>query len=166
MTNTICTALMASIVIAFAVTADASSRGAVTDLRLPRFVSIDAGKAYARRGPSRTYRIDWVYQRKGLPVVITAEYEHWRRVEDHDGKGGWMHYALLSRQRTALVKSSTASMRVRPDRASPTVAVMQQDVVAQVDECTRSWCWLEKNGYEGWVSKERLWGVRPGEIIE
>jgi len=33
----------------------------------------------------------------------TAEYEHWRRVEDQDGAGGWVHYSLLSGVRSVLV---------------------------------------------------------------
>lgn len=99
-------------------------------------------------------------------MVITAEYEHWRRVEDHEGAGGWMHYALLSGNRTALVKSTSAPMYMFPDPTSPKIAILEQDVVAQIDECIRSWCLLEKNGYEGWVSKTLLWGVRLEEIVE
>lgn len=159
-------ATLALIATVLAGRAGEAARGVVTDLPLPRFVSIGADKANARRGPSLRYQIDWVYQRKGLPVIITAEHGHWRRVRDHDGKGGWMHYALLSGVRTGLVKSANAPMRLQPDINSYKVAILEQNVVAQIDECIRSWCWLKENGYEGWVSKNHLWGVQPGEIIE
>ncbi len=159
-------AVLASITMISEVRADGITRGTVTNLPLPRFVSIGASKANVRRGPSLSYRINWVYQRNGLPVMITAEYGHWRRVVDNDGKGGWIHYVLLSGRRTAIVERAVAPMRVLPNRDAPKVAVLEQDVVAQIDECTRAWCWLEANGYEGWVARERLWGVELDEIIE
>ena len=71
-------------------------RGPVTNLPLPRYVSLKASKANVRRGPSRTHRIDWVFTRKSMPLQITAEYGHWRRVRDIEGAGGWVHYSLLS----------------------------------------------------------------------
>lgn len=145
--------------------ADKATRGAVTGLPLPRFVSIKAIKAHARRGPSLTHRIDWIYQRKGLPVIITAEYGHWRQVVDCDGQGGWIHYALLSGVRTVLVESEVAPMRVRPETDAFEVAILKQGVVARLDECTKAWCWLEAEKYEGWVAKDHLWGVKISEII-
>lgn len=159
-------AMLALIMSVSAGWAEKVTRGPVTNLPLPRFVSVKAAQANVRRGPSLTYRIDWVYQRKGLPVLITAEHGHWRRVVDRDGLGGWVHYVLLSGSRTAQVESEAASMRLEPDADARKVAILEQGVVAQIDECTRGWCWLEKNGYEGWVAKDRLWGVRPREIVE
>ena len=67
-------------------------RGSVTNLPLPRFVSLKSSEVNVRRGPSLTHRIDWVYKRRDLPVEVTAEYGHWRRVRDRDGAGGWVHY--------------------------------------------------------------------------
>ncbi len=46
----------------------------------------------ARRGPRLTHRIDWVFTRAGMPLRITAEFEHWRRVEDSEGVGGWVNF--------------------------------------------------------------------------
>ena len=44
-----------------------------TGLPLPRFVSLKSNKVNLRRGPSLDYKIDWVYQRKHLPVMIVSE---------------------------------------------------------------------------------------------
>src|SRR5688572_29458134 len=41
-------------------------------LPLPRFVSLKADKINVRRGPSSEHQVAWVYQRKGLPVEVTA----------------------------------------------------------------------------------------------
>ena len=60
----------------------AGERGPVTGLPLPRYVSLKASEANVRRGPSLTHRIDWVFKRRDMPLRITAEFGHWRRVED------------------------------------------------------------------------------------
>lgn len=141
-------------------------RGPVTNLPLPRFVSLKTAKANVRRGPSLGHRIDWVYQRRDLPLKVVAEYGHWRRVEDRDGQGGWVHYALLSGVRTALVDSGEASLRLRPHEKAPVMAVARRGVVARIDECDLRWCRLRKDGHSGWAEKTALWGVSPSEIIE
>ncbi|NNF73231.1 MAG: aspartyl-trna synthetase, partial [Rhodobacteraceae bacterium] len=79
------------------------TRGPVTNLPLPRFVSLKASEGNVRRGPSLSHRIDWVFTRRDMPLEITGEYGHWRRVRDRDGAGGWMHYSLLSGARTVIV---------------------------------------------------------------
>ena len=54
-------------------------------------------------GPAKTYEIKWLYQRAGLPVEITAEFENWRRIRDSDGTEGWVYHSLLSGRRTGMV---------------------------------------------------------------
>ncbi len=41
--------------------------GCVTNLPLPRFVSLKGDEGNARRGPGLTHRIDWVFTRPGMP---------------------------------------------------------------------------------------------------
>ena len=55
--------------VAGAVAAESAAvRGPVTNLPLPRFVTLKAGEANVRRGPSLTHRIDWVFTAKGMPL--------------------------------------------------------------------------------------------------
>jgi len=136
--------------------------GPVTGLPLPRFVSIKAAEAFARRGPSRSHRIDWVFQRRNMPMQIVAEYGHWRRVIDRDGAGGWMHYAMLSGVRTAIVEVDMLELRARPEPDAPVRAQAEMGVVAFVEECADSWCLLEVGGRSGWVPDTTIWGVDPG----
>ena len=75
---------------------NAAERGPVTNLLIPRYVSLKASEANARRGPSLSHRIDWVFKKKGMPLEIYGEYDNWRRVRDAEGAGGWIHYSLLS----------------------------------------------------------------------
>ncbi|MEM9498204.1 MAG: SH3 domain-containing protein [Pseudomonadota bacterium] len=141
-------------------------RGPVTNLPLPRFVSMKASVGNVRRGPSLTHRIDWVFRRRDLPLEITAEHGHWRRVRDSDGAGGWVHYSLLSGTRTAIVEAELLALRVSPDPASREVARLEVGVVGRIDECGRDWCRLSAGGYRGWVEKHHVWGVGDSEILD
>jgi SH3-like domain-containing protein len=136
--------------------------GPVTGLPIPRFVSIKAAEAFARRGPSRSNRIDWVFQRRNMPMQIVAEYGHWRRVVDRDGAGGWMHYAMLSGVRTAIIEVDMLELRARPEPDAPVRAQAEMGVVAFVEECADNWCLLEVGGRSGWVRDDTIWGVEPG----
>ena len=139
-------------------------RGPVTNLPLPRYVSLKAAEGNVRRGPSLTHRIDWVYTRRNMPLRITAEHGHWRRVEDRDGQGGWVHYSLLSGVRTVIVEDEMLNMYTRPDPAAPVSAALEKDVIARLGKCNESWCQLRSGGYKGWAYKENLWGVAASEI--
>ncbi len=141
-------------------------RGCVTGQPLPRFVSLKGEEGNARRGPGLTHRIDWVFTRPGMPLKITAEYENWRRVEDQEGAGGWVHYVLLSATRTALITLDMAELHADPDGASRVVAQAELGVVAKILECESNWCRLSAGGEKGWVEKSAIWGVLPDEIIE
>ncbi|MDQ2093577.1 SH3 domain-containing protein [Rhodalgimonas zhirmunskyi] len=168
--------------------ADGKTRGAVTNLPIPRFVSIKTDECNVRRGPSLSHRIDWVFKRKDMPVEITAEHGHWRRVRDRDGAGGWVHYSLLSGTRTVIVTGSvtgadegqtgdapasseaagaqTIDLYMRPDAQSQVVARLESGVVARLGECDPEWCKLRAGGYRGWTRKSMIWGVEPDEIRE
>lgn len=144
----------------------AQERGPVTNLPLPRFVSLKANEANARRGPDVSHRIDWVYQRRDLPLRVTAEFEHWRRVEDMDGQGGWMHYALLSGVRTGMVHADMTPMRARAHPEAREVALLERGVIGTLRSCDPVWCLMSVDAAEGWVPKAALWGVAPDEVIE
>jgi SH3-like domain-containing protein len=141
-------------------------RGPVTGFALPRYVSIGASEANARRGPSRSHRIDWVFTRRGMPVMIVAEHGHWRRVVDRDGVGGWMHYSLLSGVRSAIVQVDMLALHSRPDASSPVRARAELGVIGRLRECRPDWCLMETGGYRGWVDPRALWGVEPGEVFD
>ncbi len=144
----------------------AQERGPVTNLPLPRFVSLKAGEGNVRRGPGLTHKIDWVYKRRHMPLEITAEYGHWRRIRDRDGAGGWVHYSLLSGVRTVVINQDLLSLHRRPDGHSEIRAQAENGVIARLGACSLDWCQITVNRLSGWVPKSALWGVRPEEIRE
>jgi SH3-like domain-containing protein len=140
------------------------NKGPVTNLPLPRFVTLKGSEGNARRGPGLTHRIDWVFTREGMPLKITAEYEHWRRVEDFDGAGGWVHYSLLSGVRSVLVSQDMAQAFSRPDPQSDVLFQSEMGVIGKLLQCEGSWCRIAVEGEKGWLPKTALWGVSVAEI--
>ncbi|WP_246082448.1 SH3 domain-containing protein [Rubellimicrobium rubrum] len=140
--------------------------GPETNLPLPRYVSLKTDEGNARRGPALDQRIDWVFTREDMPLQITAEYGHWRRVEDRDGEGGWVHYSLLSGTRTVIVDQDEMPLRTRPDEGSQAVALLEQNVVARLESCEAGWCRISAGGYGGWAPKDAIWGVGADEVLD
>lgn len=81
----------------------AQQTGPVTGLPVPRFVSLKSDRVNLREGPSKDHRTIWIFQRAGLPVEVTAEFDIWRRIRDSEGSEGWVLHSLLSGRRTAIV---------------------------------------------------------------
>ncbi len=140
--------------------------GSGSGLPLPRFVSLKTSEARARRGPSLTHRVDWLYTRRDLPLQVTGEFEHWRRVEDSEGQGGWIHETLLSGVRTVVVIRDMTPMRSSPQPTAHEVALLENGVIAHIMECAPEWCKLSIGGERGWVNRESLWGLFPDEVLD
>jgi SH3-like domain-containing protein len=139
-------------------------------LPIPRFVSLKAEKVNVRRGPSSDHPVAWVFQRKGMPVEIVAEFENWRRIRDSDGSEGWILQNLLAGKRTAVVapwrKGETLPLHASADAGSSVVAKLGVGVVSDVVTCTGDWCEVTVDGYDGWIEQASLWGVYPGEKVD
>lgn len=146
--------------------------GSVTGLPVPRYVSLKTDRVNLREGPSKEHRTRWVYQRAGLPVEVTAEFETWRRVRDADGTEGWVLHSLLSGRRTALVapwsrnKDEVFPMRGAASEDAVVVARLQPGVVTNVASCANSWCRVSVGNINGFIRQERLWGVYPNEKVD
>ena len=141
-------------------------KGDVTGLPLPRFVSVKSNKVNVRRGPNSTYQIDWIYTRYGVPLKVTAEYENWRRVEDFQGEGGWVHSRLLSGTRFVIFLENSTLLKRRPNERSPTLAVIQKGVIARLSDKIALWCKISTQGYSGWVRSAQVWGTSSDNTKE
>src|SRR5579863_3510331 len=128
------------------------------------FASIKSDKIFMRVGPGDQYDVKWVYHRKGLPVEVLGTYDAWRRVRDMDGEIGWIHTALLSRERTAVVTGQGTAPVLRDAEAnSRVIAEAKPGTVGRLRHCEAISCEVKFEGAEGWVSRSRLWGLRGGE---
>ena len=151
--------------------AQGQAAGSASGLPVPRFVSLKSDKVNMHIGPAKTYEVKWLYQRAGLPVEITAEFETWRRIRDADGTEGWVYHSLLSGRRTGMVTARVAddlvTLHEKPDAQSVVTARLERGVIASVKRCTGAgWCYLAGRGFEGFVQQTRLWGVYPNEKVD
>ena len=137
---------------------------------IPRFVSISAEKANLRKGPGRKYPIAWVYLRRGLPLEVIGEYEHWRKVRDRTGETGWVHRALLTKRRKALVVAADSQMPVAffdaPSLSAQPGFYAETGAIGDVVRCSGEWCEIAFDDLDGWVRRGFLWGVYPQEVID
>jgi SH3-like domain-containing protein len=145
--------------------------GTATGLPVPRYVSLKSEHVNLREGPSKDHATKWIYQRAGLPVEITAEYEIWRRIRDSEGAEGWVLHSLLSGKRTVLVSPWKKDAPPFPLRSEPgddarITAKLSPGVIAGVKKCDGTWCRLKGEGYDGYMPQTVLWGVYPGEKVE
>jgi SH3-like domain-containing protein len=144
--------------------------GPVTKLPLPRFASLKTDRVNLREGPSKDHATKWVYERAGLPVEITAEFEIWRKVRDSEGVEGWVLHSLLSGRRTALVtpnkKGENSKLLARASASAELAATLQSGVIVNIRNCDGAWCLIDGDGFKGYIEQEKLWGVYPDERIQ
>lgn len=172
----------ASVVFAWAlalllpVAAAAQTTGPVSNLPVPRFVSLKSDKVNLRSGPTRDNEVNWVFTRAGLPVEITGESENWRKIRDSEGTEGWVYHTLLSSRRTVLVspwtkndksanKSETFPLYAQGEHDAVVTAKLQPGVLATVRSCDGTWCRIFGEGFDGYMEQVRLWGVYPNEKV-
>ncbi len=150
--------------------APADPVGSVTGLPLPRYASLKTDRVNLREGPSKDHPTKWVFQRAGLPVEITAEFEIWRKVRDSEGADGWVLHSLLPGRRTGLVgvgkKGQVFKIYTQPRTNGDVAATLQSGVIANVRACDGAWCLIDGDGYKGYIEQVALWGVYPNEKIQ
>jgi SH3-like domain-containing protein len=137
---------------------------------VPRFLTLKANKVNVRKGPSSSHAVAWVFQRKGMPVEVIAEFENWRKIRDSQGEEGWILQQMLSGRRFALApdwnKDKSVAMHDSESGRSEVNAVLAPGAIAQVESCNGDWCYLVTDDYEGYARQTELWGVYPGEVLD
>jgi len=139
-----------------------NSKPNFTGLPIPRYVSLRHNRTFGRSGPSRGHSVRWVYERKGMPVIIVAETEMFRKVRDQHGDESWMHKSQLAGQRTAIARGEL-SIFSKPRDTAKVRAMAAKDTILYIEECDAiGWCKVEaKTGHKGFVQSKSIWGVKP-----
>lgn len=152
-----------------------TTRGSVSGLPLPRFVSLKSDEVNLRTGPGKDYPTQWVFRRAGLPVEVLQEFENWRQVRDAEGVTGWVNQALLSGRRTAQVlpweikpgvETPKLELKANDSERSDATALVEAGVIANLQSCDSRWCYVTVESYRGYVEQKKLWGIYPGEVIK
>ena len=128
---------------------------------VPRYVSLKVGKVNGRTGPSRQHPIAWQYRRKGLPLVVVAETEMWRKVRDVTGDESWIHKPALSGIRRVIVLEE-ATLHSKAKDAARIMAILERNALLELEECNEAdWCKVKSaDGLKGWTQRYKLWGAQ------
>jgi SH3-like domain-containing protein len=131
-----------------------------------RYVSQRADKAYLREGPSYAHRVLWVYRHKGYPYAVLAEFDVWRRVRAADGAVGWMSASMLSDQRTVLVTGNGRAKILAGADSGKVVGLADPGAVAVLQACAPTACHIHSAEVDGWIARDRIWGVGANEVFD
>ena len=135
-------------------------------LPVPRFASLRSDDVNVRSGPGTRYPVEWVFQRKNMPVEVVAEFATWRKLRDWQGTSGWVHQSMLGGIRTVVVAGKQVSLLRTPETDSAPLAKVETSVLGELLSCKDSWCRVRVNDFKGWVPRRDIWGVYPTEKIE
>jgi len=135
-------------------------------LPIPRFVSLRSAEVNLRAGPNVNYPIQWVFQRKDMPVEIIAEYDTWRRIRDWQGAEGWVQQLMLTGRRAVVVTGAIRTLRRTPDTDAQAVAQAKPGVMGPLLKCVGAWCQVDLKGWRGWLKRDEFWGVYEKETVE
>jgi SH3-like domain-containing protein len=141
----------------FAADVAAPTLGTDSNLPVPRMVSLKTEGANGRHGPGVEHRVDWIYERAGLPLEVTGESGPWRRVRDPDGAEVWIHAQNLDTRRTVYVKTN-AALRHTARPGGSAVAYLSPGVVGALTGCEGNWRRVAVGGRVGWVENSAVWG--------
>lgn len=134
--------------------------------KVPRFVSLRSNEVNLRTGPGTQYPVEWVLQRRNMPVEVVLEFETYRKIRDWQGAEGWVHQSMLSPRRYGIVTGEVRNLRRQPESNSPVVARLEPGVVAQIIDCKDQWCRLEADAFRGWIDRKEFWGSYPDELVK
>jgi SH3-like domain-containing protein len=134
---------------------------------VPHYVSQRASQAYLREGPGYAYRVLWVYRHKGMPLRESASYDIWRRVTTPDGAVGWMSMEMLSDTRTVLVTGKgRAEIRKDDKPGAKIVGLAESGAILKLKACAENACRVASGDVDGWIAKNRIWGVEANEAFK
>ena len=130
---------------------------------VPRYVSLKYSKSNGRSGPSSEHPVIWRYTRRGLPMIVVAETEVWRKVRDVNGDESWMKRRLLDGKRMVLARSGFI-LRAKPRSDSKNRAFIGKGVLLELRSCDiNGWCKVHdaNRNIGGYALQTLLWGAEP-----
>ncbi len=128
---------------------------------VPRYVSLKYSLSNGRTGPSGDHPVKWQYKRRGLPMIVVAETEIWRKVRDVNGDETWMKRQLLGSKRMVLVRSAIA-IRAKPRSDAPSRTRAAKGALLELDKCdAKDWCRVfdKERNINGYALRSMLWGA-------
>ena len=142
-----------------------AKKGPVTNLELPRFVSLKSNDVNLRVGPSVNYPIELKYTQNNLPVEIIDEFDVWRKIKDSENNIGWLHKSLIKGERFILTVNKNNYVKSIYNRPNGNqIGMVEKNNILSLESCLKNWCLVSHQKIRGWLSKEYIWGVYETEV--
>ncbi|MHB1185646.1 MAG: SH3 domain-containing protein [Desulfobulbia bacterium] len=121
------------------------------------YVSVIKDGVNIRSGPEATKEILWTVF-KGFPLQVTSTQGTWAKVVDFEGDTGWIATSLVAKEKTVIVKSETANLRVGAGKDYEIVAAAKRGVVFKPLTTEGDWIKVKHaDGTTGWIFGKLLW---------
>jgi len=140
--------------------------GSVTNLKIPRMVSLKSNDVNLRVGPSINYPIKITFIKENYPVEITDEYDVWRKIIDFKNNEGWVHKSLIRGERYAIITSEDDLENFIYNFPNIIkIGSIDNNNIVKINRCSAYWCEIKINNTTGWIKKTKMWGVYDKEIV-
>ena len=117
----------------------------------PKYASIKKEKTNSRHNASFDAPLEWIYQKKYLPILIIRERDNWREIRDIDGAQTWMHVSMISNKRTFINKQDQNLLKYKDNNIIS--AIVKKGVVGKIINCDEVFCKVKIKKYKGWIEK-------------
>jgi SH3-like domain-containing protein len=121
------------------------------------YVSVLKNGVNIRSGPDTNKEILWTVF-KGFPLQVKERQGKWAQVVDFEGDKGWIFTDLLAKEKTVIVKVTTANLRVGAGKDYEIAAEVKHGVVFKPLETEGDWVKVKHtDGTSGWILGRLLW---------
>ena len=125
----------------------------------PKYASIKKERAYSRHNASFDAPLEFIYQKKNLPILIINEHGNWREIRDIDGDETWMHISMISKKKTFINEKDQNLLKYK-DNSNIVNAIVKRGVIGKIINCGEKFCKVKIKPYRGWMEKKYLWGIK------
>ena len=136
----------------------------ISNIAFSEIRSLKNKKVNVRLGPSKSYPIKFVYEKKYLPVIIVDEHYNWRKIRDYENDTGWVHISQLSKIKTTVTTKDNEVVYSSPSLYSRPKFKLEIYQVLTIKKCNQMWCAVKNSRINGWIKKEHLWGINKNKI--
>ena len=99
-----------------------------------------------------------------MPILVTGEFDNWKKIVNYLGKEGWIANSQLSKDRYGITNKEIF-LRSCPKLESKSLLIIEKNVNFKISSCRTNWCKTHISNLSGWIRKEDFWGVFKEETF-
>lgn len=124
-----------------------------------KFLSTKFNEVNVRNGPGLNHLLKYKILVEGYPLRVIDEFENWKKIEDFDGKIGWVSTSQLSIKKSIITLADKIYLYKFPSLNSKKIAIVEKNKVMNFIKEKGEWLLVESNNIKGWIKKDGTWGL-------